>query len=966
MGDTYAVVDEFKLTTDSFNGQGHVQFAALPGGGFIAVWRDQDGYNEHSLRAHIFDGNGRPVGEDFLVGSNGLAVAALTGGGFVFTWTEEGTYPASFDIHGQVFDANGAPVGPEFTANTTTDGIQSSSTVTALADGGFVVTWETAGHISTQVFAADGTKIGTEIIASDSRPGEKLDADVIALAGGGFVVGWFAWSAETIDEWGNTSPGCRAQIFDAAGNKIGDAFSLNSFTTGSQASPSLAALPTGGFVAAWGDGGLDSLNNDTGHRGIWVQIFDANGQRVGEEFRASSLDPYGQDQPDIVVIPGTGFLVTWKDSNATDESSVGNIRARLFDFSGNEIGEEFAVHPWVDAGQNMVDTDYLSNGALLFGWTNFAAPEWDDETLLQMMFPVTHGTDGNDDFSGTGDRDFFMGGAGDDHIFGGGEDDGLGGGDGNDTLNGDDGDDELFGEAGDDWLIGGAGADTMEGGIGNDRYDIDNPDDIVTEGANEGTDTVASSITHTLAANFENLELAGSATIDGTGNALSNNLNGNDADNALFGLEGHDTLSGGTGDDLLEGGAGNDLIKGGNDRDTATYANAVAAVTVNLALTTAQNTAGAGVDTLSSIENLIGSGYADILTGNAYSNLLNGMAGDDRLIGGEGADTLDGGTGIDKMFGGLGDDIYYVDSSSDATVEYAGEGTDLVRTSMNYTLKANVENVQLEGSANIYANGNELANRMWGNEGANKLYGLDGDDRLEGLGGNDLLDGGVGVDLLIGGTGDDIYYVDNALDKIIENAGEGTETIRASLNYTLRDNIERLELLGSDNLTGYGNALDNMLTGNSGANILYGRDGNDKLYGKDGADVLKGEIGSDWLEGGTGRDRFYGGESADDFVFRDGDFAGLTSSTCDQVHDFSQAEGDRVRLNLIDANSGIAGDQGFTFIGSGAFSHTAGELRYQQISGNTYVQGDIDGDGVADFWIRLDGLHALGSGDFIL
>jgi Ca2+-binding RTX toxin-like protein len=157
-----------------------------------------------------------------------------------------------------------------------------------------------------------------------------------------------------------------------------------------------------------------------------------------------------------------------------------------------------------------------------------------------------------------------------------------------------------------------------------------------------------------------------------------------------------------------------------------------------------------------------------------------------------------------------------------------------------------------------------------------------------------------------------------------------------------------------------------MLTGNSGANILYGGDGNDKLYGKDGADVLKGEVGNDWLEGGTGRDRFYGGTGADDFVFREGDFAGLTSSTADQIHDFSQADGDRVRLNLIDANSGVAGDQGFAFIGSGAFSHTAGELRYQQISGNTYVQGDTDGDGQADFWIRLDGLHALASGDFVL
>ncbi len=208
-----------------------------------------------------------------------------------------------------------------------------------------------------------------------------------------------------------------------------------------------------------------------------------------------------------------------------------------------------------------------------------------------------------------------------------------------------------------------------------------------------------------------------------------------------------------------------------------------------------------------------------------------------------------------------------------------------------------------------------------------------------------------------GGTGDDVYYVDRYADRVFENAGEGTDSVFASSNYVLADNIEKLTLTGSANLWGYGNGSDNTLTGNSGAN---------KLYGMDGGDTLRGMAGNDWLEGGAGHDVFYGGTGADSFVFRDGDFAGLTASTCDQVKDFSHAEGDLIRLNFADADTATAGDQAFAFIGTAAFSNTAGELRYEEISGNTYVSGDTDGDGVADFLIRLDGSHALTSGDFVL
>jgi len=113
-------------------------------------------------------------------------------------------------------------------------------------------------------------------------------------------------------------------------------------------------------------------------------------------------------------------------------------------------------------------------------------------------------------------------------------------------------------------------------------------------------------------------------------------------------------------------------------------------------------------------------------------------------------------------------------------------------------------------------------------------------------------------------------------------------------------------------------------------------------------------------------DRFYGGTGADTFLFRDGDFAGMTSGTADRIHDFSQAEGDQLDFSNVDANTLTGGDQAFSFIGNAAFGHHAGELRYYQQSGVTYVAGDTNGDGVADFAVRIDGLFTIHASDLML
>ena len=215
---------------------------------------------------------------------------------------------------------------------------------------------------------------------------------------------------------------------------------------------------------------------------------------------------------------------------------------------------------------------------------------------------------------------------------------------------------KLTGGAGNDTLDGGVGADTLVGGTGNDVYFVDNPGDQVGELANEGTDTVNSIINWTLGANIENLVLSGSGAINGTGNGFNNHITGNAAANIMRGGAGNDTLLGGGGNDTLFGGSGNDLLDGGAGLDMASYADATSGVVVKLAVTTVQNTLGAGADTLANIENLTGSNYNDTLFGNASNNLIFGNAGNDVLAGSAGADRLAGGDGNDYLYGGASND----------------------------------------------------------------------------------------------------------------------------------------------------------------------------------------------------------------------------------------------------------------------------------------------------------------------
>lgn len=387
------------------------------------------------------------------------------------------------------------------------------------------------------------------------------------------------------------------------------------------------------------------------------------------------------------------------------------------------------------------------------------------------------------------------------------------GGSGNDTILGNVADNVLTGNAGNDLLAsglgndtlnGGTGNDTMLGGGGNDLYYVDANGDVVTENANEGTDTVSSSINLTLVANLENLLLTGAA-ISGSGNGLDNVVTGNGLDNVLSGIAGNDTLVGNGGNDTLDGGAGNDTMIGGTGDDGYVVDAAGDVVTEDANEGTDKVTSSINYTLSVNVENLTLTGAAtsgtgnvldNVITGNALDNTLSGLDGNDTLIGSSGNDLLDGGTGNDVMIGGTGDDTYIVDAKGDVVTEAGSGGTDLVSSSIDYTLGANVENLILTGSATT-GTGNELANVITGNALANilsgglgndTLYGAGGSDRLFGGAGDDRLVGGNGVDYLTGGAGNDIFRAEINSDTVASK--NGPVSLDVIMDFTAGDHID--------------------------------------------------------------------------------------------------------------------------------------------------------------------------------
>lgn len=415
---------------------------------------------------------------------------------------------------------------------------------------------------------------------------------------------------------------------------------------------------------------------------------------------------------------------------------------------------------------------------------------------------LVEGTAGSDQLNGSYFRDTLVGAGGDDYLNGSDGDDLLRGDQGRDSLYGSWGNDRLEGGAESDQLFGEDGNDQLHGGDGNDILDGSYGDDSYLD-LGQGQDRILDN---------EGLD---SLYFDGSINPANVIISRNNSDLLINFFGRNDSVI------LLDWfGAAQNSIERFVFADGSQW----------------------GVNEVSNNFNLIAGNGS--VSGSAGDDLLYGGAGQDTLHGGAGNDFLDGGTGTDTLIGDIGNDTY-VSDGADLIVEQAGGGIDTLvwRSSNTVVLQNELENVVLTAKAAWGGvTGNQANNYIVGNDFGNSI------------------DGGVGSDTMEGGLGNDSYVVDSIGDVIIERESEGTEYITSNITYSLGQHLENLTLSGDVAINGFGNELNNYLSGN-GANNL--------LVGGAGADSLSGRLGSDTLSGGEGNDSYYLNDW-DDTVIDDG------------------------------------------------------------------------------------------------
>ncbi len=366
-------------------------------------------------------------------------------------------------------------------------------------------------------------------------------------------------------------------------------------------------------------------------------------------------------------------------------------------------------------------------------------------------------------------------------------------------------------------------------------------------------------------------------------------------------------------------------------------------------------------------------GFNDQLFGTGADDSIFGGRGDDLLVGDAGNDTLDGGRDNDIMRGGTGDDTYFVDAVGDQVIENPDEGIDTLRSTVDVTLPANVENLVVFGNSPALRRGvgNELNNRIVDESAviAVDLFGGGGDDVLIGSTRNNLLDGGTGNDTMTGGSGNDTYVVDSAGDVVQEAVDGGIDQVTSSVDHTLADNVEHLilsnDVTQSTAFNGTGNALNNVILGNAFSNTLQGLAGDDNIFGGFGNDTLEGGDGNDNLNGGAGNDTMNGGTGNDTMIGGTGNDVYLVTDAGDVVDEVTGVGAGNLSLSGVDLVRStvdfiLGGNVDNLTLEGTAANGTGNELNNEIIGNN--VANVLEGLAGNDVLLGLGGADVLRGG----
>jgi Ca2+-binding RTX toxin-like protein len=537
--------------------------------------------------------------------------------------------------------------GSDFLVPTTSSGDQYDPSIVGLADGRFLVVWtdlsKTGGDTSAsavrgQIFNADGSKSGGELLINHATAGDQNEAAVVALPDGRFFTTW-----QTAGSPADTSEkGIAGAISDA----IGGEFLVNTTTSNIQSSPSAAALADGRLVVSWTDFSGDTTD-------IRAQVFTAAGAKSGSEFVVNSTTASIQDASTVAALSNGNFVVAWGDgSQSGADVSSASIRARLFTSAGVPLAQDFVVNTTTEDYQSTPQVTALASGRFVVTWTDFSQSGADgsgaavraqifkqDGSRAGTEFIVntaTIGPEPNATLTALPDGGFVVvwqwRGESNPHTeiraqtF---SHDGM--------------------KVGAEFLVDAQGNQPAISVLPDGRF-------VVAFAADGLGGDVRAQI-------FDPRDSG--VTLYGT--ALNDQYVGTGFDDTLSGNLGDDRLAGGDGNDILTGASGADTLDGGAGIDTASYWDSGQAVDVDLLNGTGASGQAAG-DTLIGIENLIGSGFRDVLVGDDANNTLSGLADDDLIAGNGGDDTLVGGLGNDKLDGRAGDDTAVLSGSFDSYV----------------------------------------------------------------------------------------------------------------------------------------------------------------------------------------------------------------------------------------------------------------------------------------------------------
>lgn len=956
---------EFRVNTVLEDQQDSPGTLVLEDGRFLIVWRN--GW-ARSIEGQIYGRDGMPAGAQFSISDWGMdpmgqiGLAALHGGGFAVSWGGSSRSDTSDDdVNLRFFDAAGQRVGEAIVVNEVTSSEQTNPAMSVLADGSLVITWDQYGGTSSRITSLDvhaqrftptGERAGWEFSVNTTRADYQSDSRVTALAEGGFVVTWHDGSR--VNSYGDTGF-TAAQVFTDQGIRASSEFRVNTVAANDQRGATIAALSNGGFVIAWTD---TSPGATSAGYPAKFQLFAKNGAKIGGEVTIDTSGTSTFDTVRVAKLAGGGFIASW----VGEVWSGGYILStqafgQVYDEAGQPVGSRLTLTEATPYHWDL-SISSLPDGSFVVSYQKDQGSSFEEDIHARLFTAkrsgeTLHGTaaeealaggnlddflggyGGSDLLSGENGQDMLDGGAGDDRLVGGAGTDRLIGGTGHDQLNGGTGADILDGGAGDDQLDGGADADHLVGGAGNDRLDggtgsdrmaggqgddiyfVDTDGDVVTEPEYDGFDEVRTSFaTYALPLHVEGLIYTGAAPASLRGNYGNNRLAGASAADLLSLRDG--------GDDIAEGGGGADQFFYGSKFDAADL-----------------NDGGADTDVV-----VLQGNYAVTTSAGSLVNVeyLSLQSGSSTRYGEPGTASYDY-------------EITFVD-------ENVGAGQ---RFTINASQLLAGESFVFDGSAE--KDGQFLVYAGYGDD---DLTGGSSHDmfHFEGLrwGAGDIVDGGAGADALIirGSAGMTTIVFGEMQVRDIESI---TVSDRFGLGPAGRPSYD-LTLANGNVMPGGSLILNGSTLADAGQvfNVDGGAvtGGSLKLYGGAGGDRLTGGAGDDLFYAAGGRDILIGGAGRDTFQLR------ATSDSSigfeDDILDFA-AGVDKIDLRYIDSHSDAGGDQAFNFLGSGAFQKVAGQLRaVESGTGQWRVEGDVNGDAVADFALNLSLAPAdlLTVSDFIL